>query len=276
MPAKPWTQEELTYLINHYAVMGPKSIGLVLERPMKQVSKKAMKMGLWRGAKAARQLTRNKWQFENWSYELGYILGVYLGDGNVWITKSGGYFRLNVIDEDFALATKHALEKVSGYSATIHKYPARTERNQEQFCVRLCNMDFIEWLVGCCGKAKQKRIPVLTDLDAIKGLLEGFSDSEGTMTDTSIMIRAYMDLEPLSTMMWQLDINRLYKWGVRDGRVKVNQSHLYSENLGEHMRGISVSTREWSRAGLGTYIARKAKNIPFKSFCYDQDGKPRE
>src|SRR5262245_50620700 len=42
-----------------------------------------------------------------------YLLGVFLGDGCATRSHGKKVFRLNTIDEDFALATKEALESLS-------------------------------------------------------------------------------------------------------------------------------------------------------------------
>lgn len=67
-----------------------------------------------------------------------YLLGVYLGDGCVSHSSSNNlrlYFRLNTIDEDFALATKKAILKL-GFTASISKHEVKksSKPNHALFC----------------------------------------------------------------------------------------------------------------------------------------------
>jgi intein-encoded DNA endonuclease-like protein len=259
-----WTDKEIAFLIENYTNLGPTKIGNDLGRPMKLVSKKALQLGLARGIAAGNASRRNAWAFTGWSYDLGYTTGVYLGDGNVWQSGRGDYFRLSVVDNDFALATKNKLESATGYEAYLSSTPKANERCQDQVTVTLSNTDFAAWLVQEFGPAKRKQMKVLPTLEACRGLVEGFADSEGSFNNQTISIRAYMDLKPLATMLHMLGVNRLNNNGKPIGkpRITVNQN-TYSANLDHYLNGINISPKEWLAGGLGTYIKRKAIGIPY-------------
>src|SRR5512139_965506 len=66
-----------------------------------------------------------------------YLLGVYLGDGCVTHTPDGyPVFRLNTIDQDFALAVKHAINDVSTYPVNIctHEVKRSSKPNHSLRC----------------------------------------------------------------------------------------------------------------------------------------------
>jgi hypothetical protein len=67
-----------------------------------------------------------------------YILGVYLGDGAVTVWRQTGksdrlMFRLNTIDEDFALAVKSALADLSSYKVVLSCHIARKQRRVDEW-----------------------------------------------------------------------------------------------------------------------------------------------
>ena len=244
-----YTPEELDLIYQNYSSEGPKWLGERLGLSLKTVSKKARRMGLYRGQVAANQKRKHSWQFKEWSYDLGYIVGVYLGDGNVWqVENSTSYFRLSVIDKDFCEATQDKIYKEIGVLGSIRP------RKNNQYCLTICNVDFCSWLVKNFGPAKHKRIRLLPILEANKGMIEGLIDSEGSISKSSISLRMDGNLAIVQEICNQLHIQpgRGHK-GVRQ---ELWQSPTF--------QGYSISIKEYTKAGLGTYIKRKAIN----GLCY--------
>jgi len=242
---RKWTSEEEQILIESYSMIGPKVLAEQLNRNLKSVSKKAIKLGLSRGIAQGNSSRKNTWKFTNWSYDLGYIVGVYLGDGNIYTTKrNSSYFRLSVIDKDFCEAVQTKLKKLTGYSSSL-----KFNKERKQWTLTFCNRDFVEWIRINFGGANNKRQKVLPLKEANKGMIEGIFDSEGTVIRYSFIIRMQDNMASLQWILFkQLGVTR--GPSNKSGR-KLNYSNLYS---------VTVSNREYTRVGLGTYIKHKAKN----------------
>lgn len=111
-----------------------------------------------------------------------YLLGVYLGDGCV--TTQGRRskkmaFKLNTIDEDFALATKAAL-KVLGYESKIYKHEVEksSKPNHSLWCgdQELCAMLRLD-------TSSKAHLPTLGSAEETKALIVGLMDSEGFVAE---------------------------------------------------------------------------------------------
>ena len=253
---REWTKEEEKILFESYAIVGPKKLGESLNRTMTSVVSRASKLGLRRGVAASNHDRRNIWKFTEWSYDLGYIVGVYLGDGNIHINQHCGYFRLGVIDKDFCEATISKLKKITGYNSSLKQYPPKPPGKYPQWLLTFSNRDFVRWLEKNFGGPKKKRISVLPTLEANKGMVEGLFDSEGTVLQYSSTIRMQDPMSPLKWILFeQLGIVRGFH---NKGGHKLKYHNLYS---------LSVSNKEYTRVGLGTYIKRKAKH----GIVYKQD-----
>ena len=65
------------------------------------------------------------------SPELSYIIGVYFGDGNIYYRKKTGayYFRVKVVDKDFAEVVKDDLIKI-GLNPTVSHIEEKTRSNR--------------------------------------------------------------------------------------------------------------------------------------------------
>ena len=204
-----------------------------------------------------------------WSYDLGFIAGVYLGDGNISFGgRPGGSFNLSSIDKDFVEATRQKIKKVTNYSCNL-----RWNKIKKQWMLSFCNRDFVEWLAINFGIAGKKKIKVLPTIEANKGLLEGIMDSEGTSNRYSMKIRMYSNLASIVSICNLL--------GIRRGpqHKGISNENWFSDKSSKNMEGYSISIKEWTKVGLGTYIKRKAKHgINYKTKCTEQckkDGHPR-
>lgn len=247
-----YTVEEEQMLIRDYATLGPTILACRLNRDSKAISLKARKMGLSRGITAGAQLRKRPWHFEEWSYELGYVVGVYLGDGNIYVKpEGGGYFRLSVVDRDFCEAVQKKLLVLTGIAGSIKPIPSKVPTWSDKWVYTLCNKDFVAWLRDSFGGANEKRLVNLPSLEANKGMLEGLADSEGTVSRYSIDIRMKGDLSVLADICDSLGIKRGHRHvGVRDEQWYGDPS----------FRGYTISIAEFTRVGLGLHITRKAIN----------------
>lgn len=254
---KQWSKEEVQVLLDSYESQGPKLLSRVLNRTMSSVSKKARSLGLKRSVAVSNMSRKNSWEFKEWSYDLGYVVGAYLGDGNIWTKdKQVSYFRLNVIDKDFCEAVRLKLKRITGYESSIKWYDSK-----KIWCLTFSNKDFVSWLRDNFGGAKEKRIVLLPNKESNKGMIEGLFDSEGTVTKYCFCCRMSGNLRPLQYILYQqLEIK---KGPLNRGGHQLKYNNLFN---------LTVSNKEYTKVGLGTYIKRKAKNgILYKTCDYRQE-----
>lgn len=259
-----FNEEMILFLKENYFILGPKQIGEIFNFPIKIVCKKARKLNLERGITKGAELRKNKWEFKEYSYELGYLIGVYLGDGNCYIddkTKNkSGYFRLGVIDEDFADTVKFFLEKITGYKVSKTLQISKKKNIQNKYIITFCNRDFVRFLIKEFGPANKKIFKFLPTEEGNKGLVEGLFDSEGTVNGKRWIIRMYMDIENIKNISFFKNIKRNKNY-----INKPNLNKLSKQNIPFY--SFSVPIKYWNNIGLGTYIKRKAikGNINFKN-----------
>lgn len=249
---RKWSKEEIKILLDQYESNGPKSLESLLNRSMKSISKKAISLGLKRGIAAGNISRKNNWVFTEWSYDLGYIVGTYLGDGNIWTQENQvSYFRLTVIDKDFCEAIQSKIKTITGHSSSLKWIESR-----DIWCLTFANKDFVDWLRNNFGGAKEKRIQLLPCKEANKGMIEGLFDSEGTVSKYTFCCRMSGNLKPIQYIIYK-------ELGIEKGPLNKG-GHMLSHN---DLFSISISNKEYTKAELGTYIKRKAKNgIRYKKY----------
>lgn len=149
-----------------------------------------------------------------------YLLGVYMGDGCV--TTSNGYpvFRLNTIDEDFAQATKVALQEFTQRPIWIGLQPVKGGRPQYQ--LRCGDPDICRKMVEQTnGKQKLPDGWELWADDEKKAFTVGLMDSEGFVaekTEGKTGRAYYMGFK--SCGLWIRDFVRLMQsFGLLIGKV---------------------------------------------------------
>lgn len=199
-----------------------------------------------------------------------YLLGVYLGDGCVTRNIAKGkyeyqVFRLNTIDEDFALATKAALESFTTRPVYISKHSVKksTKPNWSisQFEDPICK--------ALIEHTKSKlEIPgyVFTwpkelQLEFVAGLM----DSEGY---ASVIKRPYnvVTVTPRGIQMgfkscdaWFFEFVRLLEMlGVRIGQIGVEQPRKEGYKVPRFFR---IKIQSWIDAGCYFKIKRKQERI---------------
>lgn len=189
-----------------------------------------------------------------------YLLGVYLGDGCV--TTQGGklVFKLNTIDEDFALATQTAIREI-GLDAAIYKHEVKksSKPNYALWC-------------GCEGFAERLRIvtnnktvlPIPWDrewsLDEKKAFIVGLMDSEGFVAEKSKHKTGrayYMGFK--SCDVWVLDFIRLLQSvGLKIGKVQTEKP--YKPGYKAPTR-FHIKMQSWVDSGMRFNIKRKQDRV---------------
>ena len=194
-----YTTNEEAFIHENYDKLGPKSIGRLLGRTMKSVSKKASRMGLVDGyerVSISNRSRRNAWEFSDWSLELAYVCGVYLGDGNAYLLENSGYFALGSIDRDFCVEVNKCLHKITGYTGSIAYREPRYPNRNGMYTLRLCNRDFTYWLTSKYGSAGNKAVQLTGKTELDLEILSGLWDSDGTSCKYTMNIRTHLDLRP--------------------------------------------------------------------------------
>lgn len=193
-----------------------------------------------------------------------YILGVYLGDGAVTTWRQAGktdrlMFRLNTIDEDFALATKAALQRLSGYTVSLCCH-AVAKSHKPNWALALGDKSLCERLVD--ETEKKRLIPAYVfkwprelKLQFISGLMdsEGFVAANRNHTGR----RFYMGFK--SCDLWVRDFVRiLHSVGIEIGKIGVEKP--LKEGYKTPMR-FTIKMQSWLDSGARFNIARKQSRV---------------
>lgn len=156
--------------------------------------------------------------------ELAYLIGVYLGDGSVWFNKHRNQyvFSLEVIDLDFAVKTKQAVEKVTGRSLTIRTRRRACVKGGETHRIRTSHKQLCDFLTSCTDK--KTKIPGFIPMGKnplAKALIEGLMDSEGC-------IYRYTKIQP--------------RYKSPTYKIQVGMSSPVVDGLSQYLRSYGVAT----------------------------------
>jgi len=193
-----------------------------------------------------------------------YILGVYLGDGcvtNAWNRgrKDRPVFRLNTIDEDFAEATKAALQQISTFAVTVgcHAVPKSSKPNwslvhgDRALCERLVT-----------DTEKKRIIPGYVfgwPRDQKLAFIVGIMDSEGFVAANSNHTgrRFYMGYK--SCDLWVPDFVRLMQSvGIVIGKIGIEKPRFSGYKTPTR---FAIKMQSWVDSGARFNIARKQLRV---------------
>ena|SRR5678815_5374057 len=185
-----------------------------------------------------------------------YLLGVYLGDGCVTHHTSGKLvFKLNTIDEDFALATKAAIENLGGKTG-LYKYEVSKSSkpnhalvcSDQDLCLRLR-----------ADTSNKTKLPLLEGEQA-KQMIVGLMDSEGFVaekTEHKTGRAYYMGFK--SCDVWVPDfVKLLQSIGIRLG--KVSECPPYRAHYKTPTR-FHIKMQSWVDSGMRFNIKRKQDRV---------------
>ena len=127
------------------------------------------------------------------SREFWYLVGVSLGDGSFAFHnvkrgaktyRNGPYFRLNVIDREFAEETKRSLEKFSQRPVKLKERSEPRGRTGRYFELRCGDVSFVQ-TIGEPTDFKKKFPDQIFDLNRLfqKSFVAGLIDSEGRVEE---------------------------------------------------------------------------------------------
>lgn len=188
-----------------------------------------------------------------------YILGVFLGDGCVTNTNHRPWFRLNTIDQDFALAVKAALNDISNVNVSLssHAVPKSSKPN---------------WALGCGDSPLCERLVLETEKkyiipkyvfgwarDLKLAFIVGLMDSEGFVAGNSNHTgrRFYMGFK--SCDVWVPDFIRLIQSvGIQHGTIGIEKPRFSGYKT--PMR-FAIKMQSWVDSGARFNIARKQNRV---------------
>lgn len=191
-----------------------------------------------------------------------YLLGVYLGDGCV--TRPGTSsaagrlcFKLNTIDEDFAEATKSALQDL-GYGASISKHAVKKGRdNHSLYCGAndLCHL----LREQTADKSEIPGYVWVWPKETRIAFIEGLMDSEGFVAANSNPTnrRFYMGFK--SCDPWVLEFRSILESvGIRTGKVGREQPRKPGYKTPTRFH---IKMQSWIDSGARFNIARKQDRV---------------
>jgi hypothetical protein len=195
-----------------------------------------------------------------------YILGVYLGDGCVtlWRDKKRGIgprliFRLNTIDQDFAEATKKALQELSDYSVSLCCH-AVAKSKKPNHALALGDRALCERLVA--DTDKKQAIPEYVfgwSRDNRLAFITGLMDSEGFVAPNSNHTgrRFYMGYK--SCDVWVPDFVKILKSvGIEIGKIGIEKPRFpgYKTPI-----RFAIKMQSWVDSGARFNIKRKQARV---------------
>lgn len=194
---------------------------------------------------------------KNWEY----LVGVYLGDGCVTNQndargKPRPYFRLNTIDQDFALTVKAVLHHFTEYAVTYgcHPVPKSKKPNHNlqcgdsELCVRLkaetdSKKKLPDWIWTC-------------DHEARLAFIAGLMDSEGYCCINS---SGSLNIGYCSCDVWFDDFIRvLNKAGIEVGKIGTVMRYKAHHKT---PRRFTIKNRPWVLSGAYFTIQRKQRRV---------------
>jgi len=186
-----------------------------------------------------------------------YLLGVYLGDGCVTLYNGKPAFKLNTIDEDFALATKKALEALTDVPVKIWKHSVKKSSKPNY---SLCCADS-----GVCNALTVMTmdkgiIPSFICDESYRELVIGLMDSEGFVakkTGCNTGRSYYMGFKSCDIWVPEL-ISIMQSIGLRIGKIqteKPRQRHYKAPTR------FHIKMQSWVDSGLKFNIKRKQDRV---------------
>ena len=187
-----------------------------------------------------------------------YLLGVYLGDGCVSVDERGYMmFRVNTIDEDFALAIKSALHDVSQSNVTINKQIVK-KSSKPNYALTCCDQGLCKALLLATGD--KDHLPEAVALVYPREFIVGLMDSEGFVaekTQNKTGRAYYMGFK--SCDVWVPDFVRLVQSvGLKIG--KVSKCPPYRPHYKEPTR-FHIKMQSWVDSGMRFNIKRKQDRV---------------
>lgn len=190
-----------------------------------------------------------------------YVLGVYLGDGCV--TKYNGRmaFRLNTIDQDFALATMEALKDVTSVPTRIWKHEVK-KSSKPNFA--LCCADPL--LCEMLRKDTQYKTQLPSWLlcpphgEALKAFITGLMDSEGYVAEKTHCKTGrayYMGFKSCDTWIPGF-IGLLQSAGLKIGKIQTEKP--YKPHYKRPTR-FHIKMQSWVNSGMRFNIKRKQQRV---------------
>jgi len=193
-----------------------------------------------------------------------YVLGVFLGDGCVTTWRANGktdrlIFRLNTIDEDFALAAKAALSALSTYKVSIYCH-AVSKSSKPNWALALGDRVLCEKLVT--DTERKRVIPGYVfewPLDLKLAFIAGLMDSEGFVAANRNHTgrRFYMGFK--SCDRWVEEFVRILRSvGIEVGKIGVEKP--LKPGFKTPMR-FTIKMQSWIDSGARFNIARKQNRV---------------
>jgi len=198
--------------------------------------------------------------------ELAYLIGVYLGDGNVniYIRKDGKgknyIFRLNVIDKDFIEETKKCLNKI---------FPNRNVRiyKNDKYLLHFTDKNLCEFLRAITFS--KKIIPEFikeADREIRLSFLAGLLDSEGWVQKSKrkdSRIGGQIQIGICNTELWIDEVAKMFqRLGVKVGKkqIEIPRKNNIIQGKKPKIRYI-LQTNSFLKSGCYFTIKRKQSRL---------------
>lgn len=188
-----------------------------------------------------------------------YILGVYLGDGCVTYPYGKPMFRLNTIDEDFALAVKKALKVLSPERVGICCYAVK-KSTKPNYALWSSNWALCGWLSHDTRQKQEIPFHLVKSREEKKAFIVGLMDSKGFVAEKTQHKTGrayYMGFKSCDEWIPQF-IQILKSVGVKIG--KVSECPPSKEGYLTPTR-FHIKMQSWVDAGLRFNIRRKQARV---------------
>lgn len=206
-------------------------------------------------------MKKNVFQFQELNIPLGYLLGVYLGDGSVDRIRTSRskiepsyYFKLGSIDKDFVEYVRDMC--TLAITSNVPEIRITNEHEKPVYRFSLGCADFCRWLLSICKDKTE--IPAIIPREnsfLTKAFLEGIIDSEGYVSyqkNNDWLMSGFAVTSP-----WAFEVAKLLTFQ----GVKVGKCTHYKTKKGTPVYSYRFNIKSYYGAGLRFHLARKHDRV---------------
>lgn len=167
--------------------------------------------------------------------EKGYVVGFYVGDGNIFVSKTNGIYRLRYFLWYKEIQTQRKLQKIL---RKLTLAPRLYRDKDNMVVIELHSKEFVSYILSVCNKNGLKK---QNSNDFLRGFIEGLIDSDGHVQ------RNYTEITTSSSKLKNNIVEVLNKIGISSNIRNYHSSILNKEGwrVGFSLNGLKLKPEKW-------------------------------